>query len=157
MSFREAVVVVGLVVCHLLLRIGFGLQNSAPDLMLVALLIACRPLGPGGGALLGFGLGLLEDAFSMFAFGASVFALTLVGTAGAQARVLFVGRSTLFQSTYFFFGKWLRDLLAWLVSDSGSRDAFVDHVLMESPVAALYAAAAGLCVRHLFLKDPVRK
>lgn len=157
MSIRDGIVVVGLVVVHLLLRIGFGLQSAAPDLMVLALLLASRSLGPGGGALLGFGLGLLEDAFSMLSFGASVFALTLVGTAGAQAQGLFVGRSILFQSTYFFLGKWIRDLLAWLVSNPDSRDAFVDHVLMQSPLAALYVAAAGLCVRYLFLKDTVRK
>ena len=125
--------------------------------MVLALLLASRFLSPGGGAVLGFGLGLLEDAFSMLSFGASVFALTLVGTMGAHVRVLFVGRSILFQSTYFFLGKWVRDLLAWLVSNPGSRDAFVDHVLIESPIAALYVVAAGVAVSYLFLKDPVRK
>lgn len=155
MSVREAIVVAGLVVAHLLFRIGFGLQNEVPDLMVLALLLASRPLAPGGGALLGFCLGLLEDAFSMLAFGASVFALTLVGTTAAQVRVMFVGRSIFFQSTYFFLGKWIRDLLAWLVSRPASRDAFVDHILIEAPVSALYVAGAGLCVRYLFLKDTV--
>ncbi|MCY4574014.1 MAG: rod shape-determining protein MreD [Gemmatimonadetes bacterium] len=157
MSGREAIVVTGLILAHLLLRIGFGLQNAAPDLMLLALLLASRSLSLGGGALLGFCLGLLEDAFSMLSFGASVFALTLIGTMGAQVRHMFVGRSVFFQSTYFFLGKWVRDLLAWLVSNPASRDVFVDHAFMESPMAALYMAAAGVTVRHLFLKDPVRK
>ena len=157
MNFREAIVVVGLILAHLLLRIGFGLENAAPDLMLLALLLASRSLSLGGGAMLGFGLGLLEDAFSMLSFGASVFALTLVGTMGAQVRHLFVGRSIFFQSTYFFLGKWVRDLLAWLVSNPDSREVFIDHVLLESPLMALYAAAAGVCVRYLFLKESVRK
>ncbi|MDE2655656.1 MAG: rod shape-determining protein MreD [Gemmatimonadetes bacterium] len=157
MNVREATVVAGLIVAHLLLRIGFGLQNAAPDLMLLALLLASRSLSLGGGALVGFCLGLLEDAFSMLSFGASVFALTLVGTMGAQVRHMFVGRSIFFQSTYFFLAKWVRDLLAWLVSNPDSRDVFVDHVLIESPVAALYVAAAGLSVRYLFLKDSARE
>ncbi len=157
MNLRDAIVVAGLILAHLLLRIGFGLQNAAPDLMLLALLLASRSLSLGGGALLGFCLGLLEDAFSMLSFGASVFALTLVGTMGAQVRHLFVGRSIFFQSTYFFLGKWIRDLLAWLVSNSDSRDAFFDHAILESPLAALYVAAAGVFVRYLFLKDSVRK
>ncbi len=157
MKIREVIVVAGLVVAHLLLRIGFGLQNVAPDLMMLALLLASRSLSPGGGALLGFCMGLLEDAFSLLSFGASVFALTLVGTAAAQIRVVFVGRSILFQSTYFLLGKWIRDLLAWLVSNPDGRDAFVDHVLLESPLNALYVAAVGLTVRYLFLKDPVHR
>ena len=157
MNPREATVVTGLILAHLLLRIGFGLQNAAPDLMLLALLLAGRSLSLGGGALLGFCMGLLEDAFSILSFGASVFALTLVGTMAAQVRHLFVGRSIFFQSTFFFLGKWVRDLLAWLVSNPDGRDIFVDHVLIESPLAALYVAAAGLFVRYLLLKDPVRK
>lgn len=155
MSVREAVVVASLIIAHLLLRIGFGLGNAAPDLMLLALLLASRSLSLGGGALLGFCLGLLEDAFSMLSFGASVFAFTLIGTLGAQVRHLFVGRSIFFQATYFFLAKWIRDLLAWVVSNPDSREFFVDHVLWESPLMALYAAATGVCVRYLFLKESV--
>ncbi len=155
MSAREAIVVASLIIAHLLLRIGFGLGNAAPDLMLLALLLASRSLSLGGGALLGFCLGLLEDAFSMLSFGASVFAFTLMGTLGAQVRHLFVGRSTFFQATYFFLAKWIRDLLAWVVSNPDSREFFVDHVLWESPLMALYAAATGVCVRYLFLKESV--
>ena len=157
MNARDGIVAAALVVAHLLLRIGFGLQNAAPDLMVLALLLASRSLGPGGAALLGFGLGLLEDGFSMLSFGASVFALTLVGAAAAQARVVFAGRSIFFHSTFLFVGKWTFDLLAWLVSDPDNRGAFVDELLQRSPVAALYVVAVGLTVRHLFLKDPVHK
>lgn len=155
MSIREAIVVAGLIIAHLLLRIGFGLGNTAPDLMLLALLLASRSLSLGGGALLGFCLGLLEDAFSMLSFGASVFAFTLIGTLGAQVRHLFVGRSVFFQATYFFLAKWIRDLLAWVVSNPDSREFFVDHVLWESPLMALYVAATGVCVRYLFLKESI--
>ena len=157
MTVREAIVVVALIVAHLLLRVGFGLQEVAPDLMVLALLVSSRPLGPGGGAAMGFGLGLLEDAFSMLSFGASVFALTLVGTAAALIRHHFEGRSLFFQFTFFFLGKWIRDMLAWLVSNPEGRDAFLDQALIASPLAGLYLAAAGLSVRYLFLREPVRK
>ena len=157
MNVREAIVVVALIVAHLLLRIGFGLRDVAPDLMLLALLVASRSLGPGGGAALGFGLGLLEDAFSMLSFGASVFALTLVGTAAALVRHLFEGRSLFFQFTFFFLGKWVRDQVAWLVSNPEGRDAFVDQALIASPLAGLYLAVVGLTVRYLLLGESARK
>ena len=147
MTRRDAGIVAGLIFTHLLLRVGFGLQNQVPDLMLLALLMASRSLSLRAGAGLGFALGLIEDSFSMRSFGASVFAMTLVGTAGAQARHLFVGRSLHFHSTYFFLGKWMRDFLSWVVSDASSRGGFADHVLIESPLASLYVAAAGVAIR----------
>lgn len=148
---------VGLIVAHLLFRVGFGLQNQVPDLMLLALLLASRSLSIRAGAALGFVMGLVEDSFSMLSFGASVFAMTVVGTVGAQVRHLFVGRSILFQSTYFFLGKWLRDLLAWLVSDSASRQGFLDLVLIESPLMALYVAATGVAIRFLMARKDNRR
>ena len=157
MKRREAAVVVGLIVAHLLFRVGFGLQNQVPDLMLLALLMASRSLSIRAGAALGFFLGLVEDSFSMLSFGASAFAMTVVGTAGAQVRHLFVGRSVFFQSTYFFLGKWTRDVLAWLVSDGSSRQDFLDHVLIESPLMALYVAAAGIAIRFLIAREHSRK
>ena len=148
---------VGLIVAHLLFRVGFGLQNQVPDLMLLALLLASRSLSIRAGAALGFVLGLVEDSFSMLSFGASVFAMTVVGTAGAQVRHLFVGRSILFQSTYFFLGKWIRDLLAWIVSDAPSRQHFLDHVFIESPLMALYVTAAGIAIRFLMAREDSRE
>ena len=153
MSLREAGVVVGLVIAHLVLRVGFGLQNEAPDLLVLALLLASRSLSLRAGAALGFVLGLIEDAFSMLSFGASVFAMTLVGTMGAQVRHLFVGRSIFFQSTYFFLGKWARDLLAWIVSDVDSRKVFFDHIFIESPLMALYVTVIGVAARLLFPRE----
>ena len=156
MTRRDAGVVVGLIFTHLLLRVGFGLQNQVPDLMLLALLLASRSLSLRAGAGLGFVLGLVEDSFSMLSFGASVFAMTLVGTAGAQARHLFVGRSIYFHSTYFFLGKWVRDVLSWVVSNASTRGGFVDHVLIESPLASLYVAAAGVAIRLLATRESIR-
>ena len=153
MSLREAGVVVGLIIAHLVLRVGFGLQNEAPDLLVLALLLASRSLSLRAGAALGFVLGLIEDAFSMLSFGASVFAMTLVGTMGAQVRHLFVGRSIFFQSTYFFLGKWARDLLAWIVSDVDSRKVFFDHIFIESPLMALYVTVIGVAARLLFPRE----
>ena len=157
MTRRDAVVAGGLIFTHLLLRVGFGLENQVPDLMLLALLLASRSLSLRAGAGLGFVLGVVEDSFSMLSFGASVFAMTLVGAAGAQVRHLFVGRSIFFHSTYFLLGKWVRDFLSWIVSDASSRGGFVDRVLIESPLASLYVAAAGVAIRLLLTRESNRR
>ncbi len=78
--------VVGLLILlHFGLHVSLGLGESAPDLLAVALLIGAREVDMGRAAGLGFILGFLEDAFSVLAFGASTFALTLVGIGGARS------------------------------------------------------------------------
>ncbi len=70
----------------------------------------------GAGAALGFFFGILEDAFSVLAFGASALAMTVVGILGARTRDLFVGDSLLFLFVYLALGKLLRDLIYWVVA-----------------------------------------
>ncbi len=140
------ITVVGLVVLHLFLHLGLGLGAEAPDLLTVGLLLAVREGGAGTGAGLGFAFGLLEDAFSVLAFGANTVAMTLVGAVGARARELFVGDSLLFVVAYLALGKWLRDLIHWVVVGEAVREPFVRAMLVQGGLAALYAAAVGLVV-----------
>lgn len=152
MTPRVAVLLLGLVVAHLLLRVALGLGNEAPDLFLLAVLLGSRHMALRSGAVLGFAIGLLEDAFSVSSFGATVFALTTLGAAGAQSRYFFVGKSVSFLVSYLALGKWLRDLLAWLVSDPATRSAFGDHLLFESPLMAVYTSVVGTAIALLVLK-----
>lgn len=156
MNLRVFLLCTGLVVTHLLLHVGLGLGRVAPDLAVVALLLASRALGSAGGALSGFVLGLLEDAFAVGSFGANVVAMSVVGALAARTRELFVGDSIPFLAVYLALGKWGRDALAWVVSDAGSRVPFNDFVV-ESPLLALYAAAAGLLARLLFARGPLSR
>jgi len=152
---REVLLVSCLILTHLFLRTALGFGKAAPDLFIVALLVGSRTLGVGAGAGLGFVLGLVEDAFSMRAFGSSAFAMTLVGAFGAKSRDYFVGDSMGFLVTFFLLGTWGRDLLAWVVTEASVRPAFQDHLLIEAPLLALYATIVGLAARSLFL--PRRK
>ena len=143
-AFRVAVVVVGLALLHFLLHVGFGLGDIAPDLLTVALLVGVREVDVGWGAGIGFGLGLLEDAFAALAFGASTVAMTVVGVAGARTRDLFVGDSLLFLVSYLFVGKWLRDLVYWISVGEDIRQPFVESMLIGSSLAAAYATLVGV-------------
>jgi rod shape-determining protein MreD len=133
-----------LVILHFLLHLGMGIGPSAPDLLTLALLLAVREMGTGWGAGLGFFFGLLEDSFSGLAFGANTLALTLVGALGARTRDLFVGDSLLFFFFYLAAGKWLRDLLLWIATGDAGREPFLNAVLVDGSVAALYVALVGL-------------
>ena len=139
-------VVTLLVLLHLLLHVGFGLERGAPDLLTVALLLAAREVGPGTAGGLGFLFGLLEDAFSVLAFGANAVAMTVVGIVGAFTRDFFVGESWLFHLMYLVLGKWLRDALFWVMAGEQVRGPAVRSLLVEAPVAALYAATIGIAL-----------
>ena len=135
-----------LILLHFGLHLSLGFGESAPDLLVVALLIAAREVDIGLGAGLGFLLGLLDDAFSVLAFGANTFAMTLVGIGGARTRDLFVGDSLLFMTSYLVLGKWMRDFLHWFAVGEGLREPFVDTMLIQSPISAVYAGMVGLVV-----------
>lgn len=145
-SWRVWATVVVLALLHFLLHLGFGLGNAAPDLLTVSLLLAAREVGMGTAAGIGFAFGILLDAFSLLAFGANTVAMTVLGAAGARTRDLFVGDSFFFVVSYLFLGKWVKDLLVWVLVGEGIREPFVQAVLVESSVNGLYAAAVGVLV-----------
>ncbi|MFP3948176.1 MAG: hypothetical protein ACOC8K_09270 [Gemmatimonadota bacterium] len=134
----------GLVVLHFLLHLGFGIGRAAPDLLTLALLLGARSGGMALGAGLGFGLGLMQDAFSVLAFGSNALAMTVVGALGSFTRELFVGESILFVFVYLFAGKWMRDLLQWIAVGEGLREPFFQEMVVASGVSALYLAAVGI-------------
>ncbi|MFQ5538566.1 MAG: hypothetical protein ACE5GJ_14065 [Gemmatimonadota bacterium] len=142
-------VVVGLVILHFLLHVGFGLGPEAPDLLTVALLLGAREVGMGQASALGFIFGLLEDALSVLSFGANTVAMALVGALGAVTRDLFVGDSLVFLVSYFVIGKWIRDLVHWLVVGESLRQPFVDQVMVQGLLGGIYAAVVGVGVMAL--------
>lgn len=132
-----------LVVAHFVLRIGIGLQQLAPDLLVIAVLIAAREMRAGMAAGLGLLLGILDGAVVPFTLGASALVLTVLGFAGARTRELASGDNYLFLALYLFAGKWLFDTLLFLITGDAFR-AGASYLLLVSPLTALYAAAAGL-------------
>jgi rod shape-determining protein MreD len=133
-----------LVVLHLFLHLTLGLGVRAPDLLVVAVLLGARPLPGGGAAALGFGLGLLEDAVSIAAFGAAAATFTIIAYVGSRSRDLFVGDSLFFLGGYLFLGKWVQEALYYGLAGSVRRGEPVEALLIQAPLSAIYTAAAGL-------------
>lgn len=133
----------GLPALHLLMQVGLGLGAWAPDLLAVALLLLAREIRTGRAAFAGLVFGLLEDAFSILAFGANTLTMTFLGIVGARSRDLFVGESFGFFFGYLTAGVWLRQSLHWLLAGQSVRGAAGEVLLIQAPLAALYAALVG--------------
>lgn len=148
-DLRVWILVASLFILHFLLHVGFGLGPEAPDLLTVALLLVAREVRMGAAAATGLAFGILEDALSVLAFGANSMALAVLGSLGALTRDLFVGDSLLFLASYFVLGKWLRDLVHWVMVGDALRQPFVDQVVVQGLLGAVYAAAVGILVMAL--------
>jgi rod shape-determining protein MreD len=144
MRLRVLAGTVVLVLLHFTFHVGFGWGRAAPDLLTLGLLLMARELAMGWAALTGFALGVLEDALSVLAFGANTLAMAVVGMLGALSRNLFLGDSRLFAVSYFFAGKWLRDLIQWLAVGEELREPFVSSMLVDAGLASVYVAFVGL-------------
>lgn len=139
-----AAFVAALVVVHYVLRIGLGLGPLVPDLVLVAVLLAARQMRAGWAAGLGLLLGILEGSLVAFTFGAHSLVLAVLGYLGARSRDFVSGYSPVFLAFYLFAGKWLYDVLLYLVVTVNARPGPASTLVLISPLAAVYAAAAGL-------------
>ncbi|TVR64374.1 MAG: rod shape-determining protein MreD [Gemmatimonadales bacterium] len=139
-------ILVALPLLHFTLHVGLGLERGAPDLLAVGLLLLARELRTGTAAGVGFMLGLLEDAFSLLAFGANALACTLLGIVGSRSRELFLGESVFFLVSYLFLGTWLRGALHWLLSGDEVRSGAAVSLLINGPVDAAYATAVGVAL-----------
>ena len=138
--------IIVLVVLHLGAHVTFGMRGAAPDLLTIALLLGVRRLSSAGAAGLGLALGLLNDALSMTAFGALAVTYSIVGVLGARSRDLFEGDSLLFAAVYIFLGKLIRDILYEVLTRGGPWS----DLWTSSPLAALYAAVAGILALTLY-------
>jgi rod shape-determining protein MreD len=148
--WRFGLFIAGLVVLHFVLRVGLGLGVLAPDLLVIALLLASRRLRPGSAAGVGFLLGLLEGSANPTVFGASGLALSVVGYLGSRSREWLAGDDPITMVAYFFVGTLLYEILLYvllaLIGVGGSPMA----LLIPALFASLYAAAVGLGASALY-------
>ena len=133
-----------LVVLYFLLRVGLGLGALAPDFLVIALLLAARRMRAGWAAGLGLVLGVLDGAAHPLTMGAGAVALAVLGYLGARSREFLSGDSPVVLALYLFAGKWIYDVLMWVLLLRFNLSGPVTMLLMVSPLAAAYAAAVGL-------------
>jgi rod shape-determining protein MreD len=139
-------VLVLFVFAHLLLRVGFGVGDAAPDLLTVALLLSARELRGGQAAGLGFFFGLLEDAFSILSFGANALTLVVLALLGSKTRDLLVSETPTFLLAYLTVGVWLRGVIHWVLAAGDVRASPSMVLVVEAPVVAIYSAGTAILV-----------
>lgn len=142
--------VVLLVALHFLLRVGLGLGPLVPDLLAVALLVSARRVDGGTAAAIGFALGLLDGAAHPLSMGAGALVMAVVGYLAARSREALDGDSPVLLALYVFAGKWLVDALLFGVLAARGVAGSPSELLLASPLAALYAAAAAVAAVGLF-------
>jgi len=145
---KLAVVLAVLVAAHFALRPRFGPSPLAPDLVLVALLFFAIRSRPGAGAAAGFVVGLLVDAVTPTAFGASAFALTVVGFLSGWLKAVVFPDNLLVNAVFVFAASLARDVLQVLAA--GQLRSGAAALLVTSPVAALSTTAAALLALVVF-------
>lgn len=125
--------------------------RGAPDFLLLALLIFSLRSHPGGAAVAGLIVGLVNDTFSPSQFGAGMMAHTVVAYVVAWGRAVFFADNLLVNAGLFFAGTWLRNLLL-LLAGGFSAGTFLASLTVWSTIQALGTAAAGvlivLIIRH---------
>lgn len=136
--------IVVLVALNLLLRIGLGLGFWAPDLLTIALLLAARRMSAGWASGTGLAMGLIRDSVNLTTFGSDAVVMTALGYLGSRTRDYFVGDSVFFLALYLFLGKWLHDVLYFLVGGAVGVEDPVSTLIVEAPITAAYSALAGL-------------
>lgn len=122
---------------------------TAPDFLIVALLLLSIRSRPGTAAVLGLLLGLLTDVLTPAHFGAGMLAHTLVGYLASQGRALVFADNLLVTAGLFAGGLWLRNAVVLLVSRT-DRAALLSELGLWSVAQATTTALAGLVVVILF-------
>jgi len=148
--WRFALFIAGLVVLHFVLRVGLGLGVLAPDLLVVALLLASRRMRPGGAAGLGFVLGVLEGSANPTVFGAASLALSVVGYLGSRSREWLAGDDPVTMVAYFFVGTLLYEALLYVLLAIMGAGGSPMALAIPALFASLYAAAVGLGASALY-------
>jgi rod shape-determining protein MreD len=126
---------------HFALDPLFDSWYFSPNLLVCAVLISARELRPGAAAMVGFALGLLEDAMAVSYFGMATLLLVLIAFLGSLTRDLFLGEERLFMGTYLFVGTWVYETASYLLMGAGGDP--VAFILLKAPLDAVATGAVG--------------
>ena len=138
-----------LLLLHFTLRPRLGHPESAPDFLLLALLVFSIRSRPGAAAVMGFIVGVLVDSLTPARFGAAALAHTVVGYLTAWGRAVFFADNLMVNGAVFFAGTWLRNLIV-LMASGGPGEGLMRQLLIWSPLQSLTTAIAGAIFLFLF-------
>jgi rod shape-determining protein MreD len=141
-----------LVLLHYTLRPLLG-WRAPMDFLVLALLLASIRVRPAVGALIGLALGIVSDSLTPDALGAGAVAMTIVGYLASWLKAVFFADNIALNAFFFFLGKWVFDLIYFIVEHKLGGIELVQQLLLWSPLSAAATAVAGVLL--LFVMRPL--
>jgi rod shape-determining protein MreD len=141
-----------LVLLHYTLRPLLG-WRAPMDFMILALLLASIRVRPAVGALIGLALGIVSDSLTPDSLGAGAAAMTVVGYLASWLKAVFFADNLALNAFFFFLGKWVFDLIYFIVEHRLGGIELVQQLLLWSPLSAAATAVAGVLL--LFVMRPL--
>lgn len=141
-----------LVLLHYTLRPLLG-WRAPMDFLVLALLLAAIRVRPAVGALIGLAVGIVSDSLTPDALGAGAVAMTIVGYLASWLKAVFFADNIALNAFFFFLGKWVFDLIYFIVERRLGGIELVQQLLLWSPLSAAATAVAGVLL--LFVMRPL--
>ena len=141
-----------LVVLHYTLRPLLG-WRAPMDFLILALLLASIRVRPAAGALIGLALGIVSDSLTPDSLGAGAIAMTVVGYLASWLKAVFFADNIALNAFFFFLGKWVFDVIYFIVEHRLGGIELVQQLLLWSPLSAAATAIAGVLL--LFVMRPL--
>ena len=141
-----------LVLLHYTLRPLLG-WRAPMDFLILALLLASIRVRPAVGALIGLALGIVSDSLTPDSLGAGAIAMTVVGYLASWLKAVFFADNIALNAFFFFLGKWVFDVIYFIVEHRLGGIELVQQLLLWSPLSAAATAIAGVLL--LFVMRPL--
>ena len=154
---RAGMIFLLLVFLHYTLRPLLG-WRAPMDFLLLALLLSAIRVRPAIGALIGLALGLVSDSLTPDALGAGAIAMTVVGYLASWLKAVFFADNIALNALFFLLGKWLFDVIYFVVENRIGGIELVQQLLLWSPLSAAATALAGILLILIMrpLLEPAR-
>jgi rod shape-determining protein MreD len=140
---RAVATFVLLILLHYTLRPLLG-WRAPMDFMILALLLASIRVRPAIGALIGLALGIVSDSLTPEALGAGAIAMTIVGYLASWLKAVFFADNIALNAFFFFLGKWVFDVIYFIIEHKLVGIELVQQLLLWSPLSAAATAIAGV-------------
>ena len=142
-TLRAVVTFVILVLLHYTLRPLLG-WRAPMDFLVLALLLASIRVRPAVAALIGLAMGIVADSLTPESLGAAAVAMTVVGYLASWLKAVFYADNLALNAFFFFLGKWLFDVIYFVVEGRIGGIELVQQLLLWSPLSAAATAGAGI-------------
>jgi rod shape-determining protein MreD len=149
---RAVATFVILVLLHYTLRPLLG-WRAPMDFLVLALLLASIRVRPAVGAVIGLALGIVSDSLTPEALGAGAIAMTIVGYLASWLKAVFFADNIALNAFFFFLGKWVFDVIYFIIEHKLAGIELVQQLLLWSPLSAAATAIAGVVL--LFVMRPL--